>query len=1603
MLVLAATAAALPADAAKRESRLGGLSRLRKSSGSRKKAAPTEPIKIGSRAFHDKKLWTMDLWVHAQAGYAGTKLELWNRDEKIADLQLEEGEVPCSIEIPSIKNVACAKVTIPLPPANKPYSITVRKAREEETIGTVSTDYTIQRYKRRGTYKAEQYYDSGEFFRRYISMPKVFDTMEFPEPEVKDPGAKGGGRSGRSAKLGGASRLRSRSRGRGKKEEEAKPESAVKNLKDFLGEDYAVEATYYNDKGAMVSSARIPGKYKAVVSVKANGKTYRIEQWMERKPNAKDMANISKGDETFEEEMNLFKTSATLDFDRGWIAVSLVSDAKRLLEGKAIELYNGETRLAKGRLQAASRKSTRVSASFKFPIMPAGTTYGGLDIKLLGKSVGKLKVADMKVKGTNASGTPQNWFTGGIGMCSDWEKRDAWVHGQFFERFLVLDNYMLKKPEFPEVTMLDPKRFKDARMCPVRDIKEYIGEYTLETTFLDSEFKPVQSPQKTGGYIAKILVKTADGPTYKVFRAMCRPPVSSFFKDKKIAEAVAPHLAGKTEKDALMVAGAVEAQLGHHKGTVEEVANLWWIKFQFGEKIPIDTPYKYVAHPPIGLAQYPDKKWPAIFYFHGGGGGGWDWMMQKGGLGFLFHTGVPERREYFCICPNSEGGNWSSRKMKQLVDICMALYPLDPDRMAMTGHSRGSAAAMGCAAAYPEYFMALIPCAHASMLGPPQIKRLKENNVAVWQFCGEFDDTALQKADLMFKFMKDEGLNARYTRLPGWGHGTEHYAFMGDPLVWKWLATLNKKLPCLIPEGGMPGEDGGKGKSRLRSRSTLKRRSSLKSRSTLKSGAGGSRIKKKSRLGGLRGGGEEEEAPAAPGYVSSKMLRDDPLPPLPQMQQKWQEWMRNFDPMNFEAVQNKGITTPGVRYPCGTSPFYITQQSIDHWNYWVAHSNSPIRGKVGPGIVGMKMHKGVDPGAAGKIVAGAGPLAGAPGATGGSGAASALKMAPREKIPIPSVHDPALAGQVKVSAKFDPAKGAITIKVTIPESAGRLSPALVVGKKTIGRFRMSRGKGAATGETKIPYPGLQEIPDYDALCLKVGSRVLKLVDLPRAQLEAYYTSYPSFFLRRCLDVDKPMFSRPQWPKIELKDSLRKIRKFDDEDMLGPHVIRTTFYNADYKVVSAPDVPGRYAAEIEVECAGGKTMRHVAVLCYYTRDSARKLPREALAAAKKGGDMGVRMMAAGYDQLGGADGTLEDLDAKWMSGFLSKKNIKVSLPAVEKPKCPFGYAVSLPRSYSTMPDKKWPLVIHLHGGGYTGSADALMRIFGPFARKHFVVVTLRNNGTGWWNTENVIKTTKVLSEYYRVDKNKIFLTGHSIGAMGSLHAAAAAPDLFAGVAAANGVKSPPQAAATLAKHGVGVWVLCGDGDWPNLDDMHRWWLELVKAGCHARYTVIACCGHGGEYYMLPRKAIFEWMLTLDKRKLKSAAGGGGGRGRSSRRRSTRRGGLGSRLGARGGEEVESEEEKLARYAKMKPLDRIADIMRSIDKKDWSIVTEWAKNNPKAKRADPFWPMITGNDWKVYAGLEWPWFESDAATSYAKSNGGPTDPIELLEKRLQQEGR
>lgn len=190
-----------------------------------------------------------------------------------------------------------------------------------------------------------------------------------------------------------------------------------------------------------------------------------------------------------------------------------------------------------------------------------------------------------------------------------------------------------------------------------------------------------------------------------------------------------------------------------------------------------------------------------------------------------------------------------------------------------------------------------------------------------------------------------------------------------------------------------------------------------------------------------------------------------------------------------------------------------------------------------------------------------------------------------------------------------------------------------------------------------------------------------------------------------------------------------------------------------------------------------------------------------------------------------------------------------------------YLVSPPESYERS-EKKWPLILFLHGAGESGNDLAKVKAHGLAkvveGRKDlpFVIVSPQSPGRGW-NVDTLNALLDQVESDYRIDKSRVYLTGLSMGGFGTWALAEAYPGRFAAIAPICGGGDPTKADRLK---GVPIWAFHGAKDRTVALARSEEMVKAVnEAGGSAKLTIYPDAGHDSWTETYDNPKLYEWFL------------------------------------------------------------------------------------------------------------------------------------------------
>lgn len=458
-----------------------------------------------------------------------------------------------------------------------------------------------------------------------------------------------------------------------------------------------------------------------------------------------------------------------------------------------------------------------------------------------------------------------------------------------------------------------------------------------------------------------------------------------------------------------------------------------------------------------------------------------------------------------------------------------------------------------------------------------------------------------------------------------------------------------------------------------------------------------------------------------------------------------------------------------------------------------------------------------------------------------------------------------------------------TVNVTAPGAlAGKAVELQDAGRPIATGHLGSQGDGATCVLT-IPMPAVGST--YGALDLLVDGKPATTVNLPDARA-----------LRRRALYDVPLkmttvFSGEKLPPADIEQPNLL------EDLVGVYTITTRYFDAEYNEVQTAAKPGRYGAVVEITGEDGLPHRRYATL-YRTLGKVPWLSADWRLETELGGEYGIDpavMMENGevladqirwrfrdsFHKTYSVNGLLESrgtaavlaglheiapgggrapqrlapraLDDRWWTGLQKK------LGHLEH-----RYLALLPEDYYQQAERRFPVLLYLHGSGERGLDVNILKNSGPgrYLRANpelpLILISPQCLPNDWWHPEEVIDLLEEVCAKYRVDVDRVYLTGLSMGAYGVWDTALTYPDRFAALGPISG--DGDWADASRIKD-VPTWVFHNAGD-PivRASASERFVDELRRLGAEVRFTVYPRGGHDSWTATYRNPELYQWLLT-----------------------------------------------------------------------------------------------------------------------------------------------
>ena len=195
-----------------------------------------------------------------------------------------------------------------------------------------------------------------------------------------------------------------------------------------------------------------------------------------------------------------------------------------------------------------------------------------------------------------------------------------------------------------------------------------------------------------------------------------------------------------------------------------------------------------------------------------------------------------------------------------------------------------------------------------------------------------------------------------------------------------------------------------------------------------------------------------------------------------------------------------------------------------------------------------------------------------------------------------------------------------------------------------------------------------------------------------------------------------------------------------------------------------------------------------------------------------------------------------------------------------------YLIHLPKEYAEK-EGGWPLMLFLHGRGESHGPLSLVKKWGPPRLVErgddlpYVIVSPQCPGNESWGQPKqqagLIQLLDHIAQTHRIDTNRVYLTGLSMGGYGSWRLAADHPERFAAVAPVCGGGKPEDASKLKD---LPIWVFHGTQDTAVPFSRSVEMVEAIRkaGGTRIRFTSLEEVDHNCWSSTYATPALYDWL-------------------------------------------------------------------------------------------------------------------------------------------------
>lgn len=345
-----------------------------------------------------------------------------------------------------------------------------------------------------------------------------------------------------------------------------------------------------------------------------------------------------------------------------------------------------------------------------------------------------------------------------------------------------------------------------------------------------------------------------------------------------------------------------------------------------------------------------------------------------------------------------------------------------------------------------------------------------------------------------------------------------------------------------------------------------------------------------------------------------------------------------------------------------------------------------------------------------------------------------------------------------------------------------------------------------------------------------------------------------------------------------------------KDVFGGYTFHTRFFDADYNEVNSAKKTGRYGAIVEITTGIGEKFTRYATLyripkkidwekcaAPFSTTFLSELgidPSVASEQIQSNRDLGYQVLAntpslapesalilAGLSEMKAGAGPASyrasawSRDANWWYKLKQKEGLNKKTV----------YFTFFPEGYDTDPNKRWPVLISLHGSGERFIKPEELRDHYFFTKMlaitkkeaPMVVVIPQCPVDEWWLPVRVNDLLDEVLAKYRIDPDRVYLNGYSMGGYGTWATAIEYPERFAAIEPICGGGDPADAARLI---NIPTWAFHGEKDNTVPASESKVMVDAQKAvGCDVKLTLYPELDHNCWEATFANPEALKWLL------------------------------------------------------------------------------------------------------------------------------------------------